>query len=54
MVKRDYAGFDRILLDSLKKHDIFRLKHREMRAIPTLVSNTYFLHQNGKITTPGR
>lgn len=36
MVKRDYAGLDRVPLDSLKMHDIILLKYSDMRAIPTL------------------
>jgi hypothetical protein len=35
MVKRDYAGFGGIPLDSLKKHEIIALKYSDKRAIPT-------------------
>jgi hypothetical protein len=38
MVRRDYAGFGRITLDSLKKHEIIALKYSDKRAIPTLAS----------------
>jgi hypothetical protein len=39
MVKRDYAGFGGIPLDSLKKHEIVALKYSDKRAIPTLASS---------------
>ena len=38
MVKRDYAGFGGIPLDSLQKHEMLALKYRELRAIPTSAS----------------
>ena len=40
MIKIDYAGFDRIPLDSLKIHEILPLENSNMRAIPTLASSS--------------
>jgi len=39
MLGKDYAGFGKIPLDSSQIHEIFLLKHREMRAITTSASN---------------
>ena len=47
MIKTDSTGFHRIPLDSLETREIFPLKHKGIRAIPTLASNPNCVCSNG-------